>query len=95
MIRRFNVRIPLRDRATLAADLTLPDESIKTKTIADWKKNPAAIGKRPYVWLQRIRVLRLDPFVGQRMSASGMLIGTGGVDGLNVTTVNRVAENCP
>ena len=38
---------------------------------------------------------RLDPFVGQRMSVSGMLIGAGGVDGLNVTTVNRVAEICP
>lgn len=38
---------------------------------------------------------RLDSFVGQRMSVSGMLIGDGGVDGVNVTTVNRVAETCP
>jgi mono/diheme cytochrome c family protein len=38
---------------------------------------------------------RLDPFVGQRMSVSGMLMGAGGVDGINVTTVNRVAETCP
>ena len=38
---------------------------------------------------------KLDPMVGQRLSVSGMLIGTGGVDGLNVTTVNRVAEICP
>jgi mono/diheme cytochrome c family protein len=38
---------------------------------------------------------RLDSFVGQRMSASGILIGAGGADGLNVTTVNRVAETCP
>lgn len=38
---------------------------------------------------------RLDAFVGQRMSASGMLIGPGGADGLNVATVNRVAETCP
>jgi mono/diheme cytochrome c family protein len=38
---------------------------------------------------------RLDPFVGQRVSASGMLIGAGGVDGINVTSVNRVAESCP
>jgi hypothetical protein len=38
---------------------------------------------------------RLDSYVGQRMSVSGMLIGTGGADGINVTTVNRVAENCP
>jgi hypothetical protein len=38
---------------------------------------------------------RLDSFAGQRMSVSGLLIGTGGVDGINVTTVNRVAESCP
>jgi mono/diheme cytochrome c family protein len=38
---------------------------------------------------------RLDPFVGHRMSVSGILIGAGGVNGINVTTVNRVAESCP
>jgi mono/diheme cytochrome c family protein len=38
---------------------------------------------------------RIDSFAGQRMSASGLLIGPGGRDGLNVTTVNRVAESCP
>jgi len=38
---------------------------------------------------------RLDSYLGQRMSASGLLIGAGGADGLNVTTVNRVAETCP
>jgi hypothetical protein len=38
---------------------------------------------------------RLDSFVGQRMSASGLLIGAGGADGINVTTVSRVADTCP
>jgi len=38
---------------------------------------------------------KLDAFVGQRMSVSGMLIGAGGAEGINVTTVNRVAESCP
>ena len=38
---------------------------------------------------------RLDPFAGQRMSATGLLIGVGGADGLNVTSVNRVADGCP
>jgi mono/diheme cytochrome c family protein len=38
---------------------------------------------------------RLDAFLGQRMSVSGILIGAGGVNGINVTTVNRVAEACP
>ncbi len=38
---------------------------------------------------------RLDSFVGQRMSVTGILIGAGGVNGINVATVNRVAEACP
>lgn len=38
---------------------------------------------------------RLDGFVGQRISVTGILIGAGGVDGINVATVNRVAEACP
>jgi hypothetical protein len=29
------------------------------------------------------------------MSASGILIGTGGADGLNVSSVTRVAPACP
>jgi S-disulfanyl-L-cysteine oxidoreductase SoxD len=38
---------------------------------------------------------RLDSFAGQRMSASGILIGTGGADGLNVSSVSPVAQTCP
>jgi len=38
---------------------------------------------------------RLDSFAGQRVSATGLLMGAGGVNGLNVSTVNRVAETCP
>jgi mono/diheme cytochrome c family protein len=38
---------------------------------------------------------RLDSLAGSRVAVSGLLIGTGGVDGLNVTTVDRVAARCP
>jgi len=38
---------------------------------------------------------RLDAFVGQRMAVTGILMGAGGVNGINVATVNRVAETCP
>ena len=38
---------------------------------------------------------RLDPFVGQRMAAIGLLLGAGGKDGINVTAISRVAESCP
>ena len=37
---------------------------------------------------------RLDRFAGQRMSVSGMLVGIGGVGGINVTEVSRVADSC-
>jgi mono/diheme cytochrome c family protein len=38
---------------------------------------------------------RLDPLAGSRVAVSGLLIGAGGVDGINVTAVNRVAQKCP
>ncbi len=37
---------------------------------------------------------RLDSMIGHRVSVSGILIGAGGVDGINVTTVNHVADSC-
>jgi len=40
-------------------------------------------------------VTRLDAMAGARVAVSGLLIGAGGTDGLNVTAVNRVAEKCP
>jgi mono/diheme cytochrome c family protein len=40
-------------------------------------------------------VTKLDPLAGSRVAVSGLLIGADGVDGLNVTTVNRVADKCP
>ncbi len=40
-------------------------------------------------------VTRLDSLAGSRVAVSGLLIGANGIDGINVTTVNRVAEKCP
>jgi len=40
-------------------------------------------------------VTRLDNLAGSRVAVSGLLIGAGGVDGINVTAVNRVTEKCP
>jgi mono/diheme cytochrome c family protein len=40
-------------------------------------------------------VTRLDPLAGSRVAVSGLLIGAGGADGINVTTVNRLAAKCP
>ena len=40
-------------------------------------------------------VTRLDALAGSRVAVNGLLIGAGGVDGINVTTVSRVAQKCP
>jgi mono/diheme cytochrome c family protein len=37
----------------------------------------------------------LDAMAGSRVVVSGLLIGAGGADGINVTAVNRVAPKCP
>jgi mono/diheme cytochrome c family protein len=38
---------------------------------------------------------KLDSLAGSRVAVSGFLIGTGGADGINVTTVDRIAPKCP
>ncbi len=38
-------------RLCIASDLTLPTQSIASKTVAEWKKTKAEIGKRPSVFL--------------------------------------------
>ena len=40
-------------------------------------------------------VTKLDALAGSRVAVSGLLIGAGGADGINVTTVSRVAPKCP
>ena len=43
----------------------------------------------------KFSITKLDRFAEQRVSVSGLLIGTDGVLGLNVSSVTRVAEKCP
>jgi mono/diheme cytochrome c family protein len=38
---------------------------------------------------------RLDAWAGSRVAVTGLLMGAGGADGINVMTVNRVAQKCP
>ena len=38
---------------------------------------------------------RLDSFLGQRVSVTGLLMGAGGENGINVSTVNRIGDTCP
>jgi hypothetical protein len=43
----------------------------------------------------RFVLMALDSLVGQRVSVSGLLMGAGGADGINVSTVDRVGDTCP
>jgi mono/diheme cytochrome c family protein len=63
------------------------------KTVATPEDATVALGTRTIAL--KFVLTKLDAFVGKRMSVSGMLIGAGGADGLNVAVVNRVAETCP
>ena len=38
-------------RLCIAADMTLPDETVISKTVAEWRKKPFIIGKRPCVFI--------------------------------------------
>jgi mono/diheme cytochrome c family protein len=40
-------------------------------------------------------ITHLDSMAGSRVAVTGLLIGAGGADGINVTQVNRVAPKCP
>ena len=40
-----------RTRLCIAADLTLPDAFLRTRTVGEWKKDKPVIGKRPCVFL--------------------------------------------
>jgi mono/diheme cytochrome c family protein len=70
---------------------TAPERIEKTGTVPEDATRP--LGDRTTTL--KFVLSRLDGFVGQRMSVTGILIGAGGVNGVNVATVNRVAEACP
>ena len=38
-------------RICVAADITLPTQLIRTQTVAEWRKAPATVGKRPCVFI--------------------------------------------
>ena len=70
---------------------TAPVRADKTEAAAEDATRP--LGTRTVAL--KFVLTRLDSFVGRRMAVSGMLMGAGGVDGINVATVNRVADTCP
>jgi hypothetical protein len=70
---------------------TTPERAERAAPGGDDAKRPLGSRTMPLKFV----VTRLDSLVGSRVAVSGLLIGAGGVDGVNVTTVSRVAQKCP
>ena len=70
---------------------TLPKRVEKTGAAPD--DATAALGDRTMTL--KFVLSRLDANVGKRVSVSGILIGAGGTDGINVSSVSKVADTCP
>lgn len=70
---------------------TTPERAERAATAAEDAARP--LGSRTMAL--KFVVTNLDPLAGSRVVVSGLLIGAGGVEGINVTTVSRAAEKCP
>ena len=70
---------------------TKPERAERVR--ADGEDAARPLGSRTI--LLKFVVTRLDSMVGSRVAVNGLLIGAGGADGINVTTVSRVAPKCP
>jgi hypothetical protein len=70
---------------------TIPDRAERVPPAGEDATRPLGSRTMPLKYV----VTRLDSLAGSRVVVNGLLIGTGGADGVNVTTVNRVAQKCP
>jgi mono/diheme cytochrome c family protein len=75
----------------VVTNATTPERAERVAPGGDDATRPLGSRKMPLKFV----VTRLDALAGSRVVVNGLLIGTGGVDGINVTTVNRVAQKCP
>ena len=75
----------------VVARATSPERAERARPAGEDAARP--LGKRTMPL--KFVVTRLDPWTGSRVAVTGLLIGADGVDGLNVTEVNRIAAKCP
>jgi hypothetical protein len=68
---------------------TRPDRATSGSTTAE---SSVPLGDREYQL--KFVLMPLDKLVGHRLSVTGLLLGDGGVDGLNVNAVKSVAATC-
>ena len=91
LVRIVGCLAPKSDADWTLTSATVPQRIEKTGAVPEDATRP--LGDRTMTL--KFVLNRLDSFVGQRMAVTGILIGAGGVNGINVATVNRVAEACP
>src|SRR4029453_9946112 len=72
-------------------NVTNPERTEKTGAGAEDATRP--LGNRSMTL--KFVLTRRGSLVGQRVSVTGLLIGAGGANGLNVSTVNKVGDACP
>jgi mono/diheme cytochrome c family protein len=70
---------------------TSPQRTEKTGTTPEDATRP--LGDKSITL--KFLLTKLDADIGKRISATGLLMGVGGVNGLNVSTVTKVADTCP
>jgi len=75
----------------VVTNATTPERAERVATAAEDATRPLGDRKMSLKFV----VTKLDALAGSRVAVSGLLIGAGGVDGINVTTVSRVAPRCP
>ena len=75
----------------VVTNATIPERAERAGSSGEDATRP--LGSRKMVLMYV--VTKLDAMAGSRVAVSGLLIGEGGVDGINVTTVNRIAPKCP
>ena len=77
----------------MVTSATSPERAESAATVEEDAARP--LGSRTmalkFAWALRIWMA----LVGSRVAVNGLLIGDGGVEGINVTTVSRVAQKCP
>jgi mono/diheme cytochrome c family protein len=75
----------------VVTNATTPERAERVRPAGEDAARPLGSRTMPLKFV----VTRLDALAGSRVAVSGLLIGAGGVDGINVTAVSRLAEKCP
>jgi mono/diheme cytochrome c family protein len=75
----------------VVTNATAPQRTDKTVAAPDDATRP--LGDKSIAL--KFLMTKLDADIGKRVSATGLLMGVGGINGLNVSTVTKVADSCP